>query len=71
MQEQIGPNGPNQLARSFNTSSNTGAGGAFHAERRNRGYIIDDPGFGGRVARLHPTGHDGRLDGPYWSLRTD
>ena len=42
--------------------------GAFHAEHRNRGYTIYDEESGAPVARLRPTGHEGRFEVLYWSL---
>jgi hypothetical protein len=42
--------------------------GALFAERRNRGYTLYDAGSGVPVARLRPTGADGRFEVLYWSL---
>jgi hypothetical protein len=47
------------------------ARGAFHAERRNRGYTIYDDASGAPVARLRPTGSQGRFEVLYWSLGTE
>ena len=42
--------------------------GRLHAERRNRGYTLYRAGSGALVARLRPTGRDGRVEVLYWSL---
>jgi hypothetical protein len=42
--------------------------GALFAERRNRGYTLYHAESGGPVARLRPTGADGRFEVLYWSL---
>jgi hypothetical protein len=42
--------------------------GVFHAERRNRGYTLYDEGSGAPVARLRPTGSEGRFEVLFWSL---
>jgi len=42
--------------------------GRMHAERRNRGYTLSRAGSGAPVARLCPTGQDGRFEVLYWSL---
>jgi hypothetical protein len=42
--------------------------GDLFAERRNRGYTIYDASSGAPVARLRPTGTDGRFEILYWSL---
>jgi hypothetical protein len=42
--------------------------GALFAERRNRGYTLYDVGSGAPVARLRPTGNEGRFEALYWSL---
>ena len=42
--------------------------GAVFAERRNRGYALFDVGSGAPVARLRPTGAEGRFEVLYWSL---
>jgi hypothetical protein len=42
--------------------------GRLHAERRNRGYTLYRAGSGTLVARLRPTGRDGRVEVLYWSL---
>jgi hypothetical protein len=45
--------------------------GRLHAERRNRGYTLTRAASGAPVARLRPTGQDGRLEVLYWSLWKD
>jgi hypothetical protein len=45
--------------------------GALFAERRNRGYTLHDANSGVPVARLRPTGHEGRFEVLYWSLWKD
>ena len=42
--------------------------GRLHAERRNRGYTLYRVGSGALVARLRPSGRDGRVEVLYWSL---
>jgi hypothetical protein len=42
--------------------------GELLAERRNRGYTLYDADSGAPVARLRPTGHEGRFEVLYWSL---
>jgi hypothetical protein len=42
--------------------------GNLFAERRNRGYTLFDADPGAPVARLSPTGHEGRFEVLYWSL---
>nr|WP_294564151.1 hypothetical protein [uncultured Rhodopila sp.] len=42
--------------------------GALFAERRNRGYTLYAAASGAPVARLRPTGTDGRFEVLYWSL---
>jgi hypothetical protein len=42
--------------------------GAFHAERRNRGYTLYDDASGVPVARLRSAGHDRRFEVLYWPL---
>jgi hypothetical protein len=36
--------------------------GVLFSERRNRGYTLYDAGFGAPVARLRPTGTEGRFE---------
>jgi hypothetical protein len=45
--------------------------GRLQAERRNRGYTLTRAGSGKPVARLRPTGQDGRVEVLYWSLWKD
>jgi hypothetical protein len=42
--------------------------GVLFAERRNRGYTLYDARSGAPVARLRPTGTQGRFEVLYWSL---
>jgi len=42
--------------------------GVLFAERRNRGYTLYDAASGAPVARLRPTGTEGRFEILYWSL---
>jgi hypothetical protein len=42
--------------------------GGLFAERRNRGYTLYHEGSGVPVARLRPTGREGRFEVLYWSL---
>jgi len=42
--------------------------GVLFAERRNRGYTLYDARSGAPVARLRPTGTEGRFEILYWSL---
>ena len=45
--------------------------GTLHAERRNRGYTLYSARSGALIARLRPTGSDGRFEVLYWSLWKD
>ena len=42
--------------------------GVLFAEHRNRGYTLHDAKSGAPVARLRPTGTEGRFEVLYWSL---
>ncbi len=45
--------------------------GRLRVERRNRGYTLRRAGSGAPVARLRPTGQEGRVEVLYWSLWKD
>ena len=45
--------------------------GTLHAERCNRGYTLYSARSGALIARLRPTGSDGRFEVLYWSLWKD